>query len=267
MKPGQTVSSIREIYLIDEMRHQLLIHKLYIDRVMCLDNLFLSSYPQLRHKGQRNYFQKIKSIMTMFTDSFNEMADTQFKKAAKYITSLLPSNDDRQDFLLKLKSKLSLLQDDYETKMDELLGCQDLANKEFWEVGYDFLKSMSGLRNVNLVYFDQQKTQGTEVTNRQKDRNLIFTDRIDDNPKMSPGGGLDVSTMMNELGGSKKPENYMQTFGTDQMHTDAHRKIQDLATGRSYSDRAKDKKAGDASYSNNTGSSGIPNKNLRNPVD
>ena len=59
----------------------------------------------------------------MFTDSFNEMADTQFKKAAKYITSLLPSNDERQDFLLKLKTKLSTLQDDYETKMDELLGC------------------------------------------------------------------------------------------------------------------------------------------------
>jgi len=93
--------------------------------------------------------------------------------------------------------------------MDELLGCQDLANKEFWEVGYDFLKSMSGLRNTNLVYFEQQKTQGTEITNRQKDRNLIFTDRIDDIPKMSPGGGLDVSTMMNELGGSKKPENIM----------------------------------------------------------
>ena len=83
-------------------------------------------------------------------------------------------------------------------------------------MGYDFLKSMSGLRNVNLVYFDQQKTQGTEVTNRQKDRNLIFTDRIDDMPKMSPGGGLDVSTMMNELGGSRKPEGYLQTFGMDQ---------------------------------------------------
>jgi hypothetical protein len=39
--------------------------------------------------------------------------------------------------------------------MDQLLGCEDLGNKEFWEVGYDFLKSMSGLKEVDLVYFNQ----------------------------------------------------------------------------------------------------------------
>jgi hypothetical protein len=95
MKSVQKVSSIREIYLIDEMRHQFLVHKLYIDRVMCLDDLFLSSFPHLKHKGRRSYFSKLKSILSMFTDSFSDMADQQFKKAAKYITSLLQSNEDR----------------------------------------------------------------------------------------------------------------------------------------------------------------------------
>lgn len=109
--------------------------------------------------------------------------------------------------------------------MDELLGCQDLGNKEFWEVGYDFLRSMSGMKDVDLVYFNQQQEQGTDMTNRSPP-DKIFGNRVYEDFKQSPG--LDISQMMNDLGGQKRPS---YKPGLNNEH-EAQRRIQDLATGR-----------------------------------
>jgi hypothetical protein len=106
--------------------------------------------------------------------------------------------------------------------MDELLGSQDLGNKEFWEVGYDFLKSMSGLKEVDLVYFNQTQNKGTNMTNRMKNSH-----RFGQGEEYQQHPGLDISQMLNELGGEKKP-----TFNQNQEDSEAHRRIHDLATGR-----------------------------------
>lgn len=98
-----------------------------------------------------------------------------------------------------------------------------MGNREFWEVGYDFLKSMSGLKEVDLVYFNQTSNKGTAMSKRMKGRNS--SERYRDEFFQHPG--LDISQMMNELGGPSKPANFR-----DEADSEAHRKIQDLATGR-----------------------------------
>lgn len=182
----QPVTSIREIYIVDEMRRQFFIHKLYIDRMLKMDKIFQKSLEKMRYRSKRNYLSKFKNILEVFTNEFSDLADQQFKKSAKYLTSLLKDEEERNDFLKYLKIEVRNLHQEYDTRLEMMYNFNNLGNKEFWDVGLSFLKKMSGFKSDDdYIGFDPNKIRFSERAENSpikdfhfaKNGNLNFTER------------------------------------------------------------------------------------------